>query len=617
MGHVCVFRHALALDECRVKFQPEYANGGLGPRTGDDSVGDVKEVCGGGSTLNEDLKNFGPALRWMTYEAIRYGLRIEPYEGAWKPPQLTESLKGFWNFLELLPFPSLSYRDENSITWSPHSWAGRTIQPGQLIHQSVLSQEVVRVHTTAGLIPGDFPIIGDIQYEANASYRPRAILGSSFDGTTWEDILSSSEMGPLIEQDPFENASHALAALARACLSIELSESDGFNVFDVSLLTLQSFLHDETRLASLIEVPDAGGTLLTALGVAVHYPDAAATRDLKETLIRLLSKSRPIPTTARLPSVAQVYQWGHLIQPAYREDFAHILQPYVSLQYWKPPYADWNPQKLFGSTMVLAWDGSSERPEMLIRIRGKGMAISADGKLSAVANGNIIKVIDTTTEPPLVSHGTDETATNWITGIASLCFSEDHQIIATGHEEGWVKLWRREGERWQVYKEMYHWKATIFGLTFSKDGSKLAVEPYLANAQVWNLADDDSFVELEGSAESSSLAWSPSGDHVFYGLADGSLHAWNIGQEKPKLVHNFKAHDSDIWGLALRRDGQVLVTGSSDKKIRAWRSGTFDKILEFEMDERVHSVNFSADGKQLVSAGTEGTLHIWDLDLGG
>ncbi|THU84328.1 hypothetical protein K435DRAFT_613753, partial [Dendrothele bispora CBS 962.96] len=31
MKHVCYFRHALALDERRVKFLPEYANGGEGP----------------------------------------------------------------------------------------------------------------------------------------------------------------------------------------------------------------------------------------------------------------------------------------------------------------------------------------------------------------------------------------------------------------------------------------------------------------------------------------------------------------------------------------------------------------------------------------------------------
>jgi hypothetical protein len=55
---VCVFRHALALDERRVKFLPEYVNGGLGPtkesgsesdrgsgsESDGESKGDVKEV---------------------------------------------------------------------------------------------------------------------------------------------------------------------------------------------------------------------------------------------------------------------------------------------------------------------------------------------------------------------------------------------------------------------------------------------------------------------------------------------------------------------------------------------------------------------------------------------
>jgi uncharacterized protein (DUF2235 family) len=47
MQHVCVFRHALALDERRVKFLPEYVNGGLGPLEDNNSrrhKSDVKEV---------------------------------------------------------------------------------------------------------------------------------------------------------------------------------------------------------------------------------------------------------------------------------------------------------------------------------------------------------------------------------------------------------------------------------------------------------------------------------------------------------------------------------------------------------------------------------------------
>ena len=46
MNHVCTFRHALALDELRVKFLPEYANGGAGP---DSSENRIKEVWFAGS----------------------------------------------------------------------------------------------------------------------------------------------------------------------------------------------------------------------------------------------------------------------------------------------------------------------------------------------------------------------------------------------------------------------------------------------------------------------------------------------------------------------------------------------------------------------------------------
>ena len=47
MAHVCAFRHALALDERRVKFLPEYASGGVGTIQSD--TGDVKEVWFAGS----------------------------------------------------------------------------------------------------------------------------------------------------------------------------------------------------------------------------------------------------------------------------------------------------------------------------------------------------------------------------------------------------------------------------------------------------------------------------------------------------------------------------------------------------------------------------------------
>jgi uncharacterized protein (DUF2235 family) len=63
MQHVCVFRHALALDERRVKFLPEYVNGGLGPRVefGSKHMGDVKEVWFSGT--HSDM---WASIKWLS-----------------------------------------------------------------------------------------------------------------------------------------------------------------------------------------------------------------------------------------------------------------------------------------------------------------------------------------------------------------------------------------------------------------------------------------------------------------------------------------------------------------------------------------------------------------------
>jgi len=50
MKHVCYFRHALALDERRVKFLPEYAYGGRATKSGEREDNGIKS----GNTITID-----------------------------------------------------------------------------------------------------------------------------------------------------------------------------------------------------------------------------------------------------------------------------------------------------------------------------------------------------------------------------------------------------------------------------------------------------------------------------------------------------------------------------------------------------------------------------------
>ncbi|KAF8526909.1 hypothetical protein BU17DRAFT_74046 [Hysterangium stoloniferum] len=139
LGHTCFFRHALALDERRVKFLPEFAAGGAmmpelltwdEPAETPHGAPHIKEVwfpgdhsdIGGGNVKNDHLDRRHTALIWMSYEAIIAGLKLtlNPSHVAWKWDNLNKihnSLSFGWKILEYLPIPHLDYQSPDSSTW--------------------------------------------------------------------------------------------------------------------------------------------------------------------------------------------------------------------------------------------------------------------------------------------------------------------------------------------------------------------------------------------------------------------------------------------------------------------------------------------------------------------
>ena len=74
---------------------------------------------GGGNVDNIKLTLFGPSLRWMIYEALQHGLRLEPYQGGWSSPTHHPSMTPVWLILELCPFKRLAYvGKEKTEQWS-------------------------------------------------------------------------------------------------------------------------------------------------------------------------------------------------------------------------------------------------------------------------------------------------------------------------------------------------------------------------------------------------------------------------------------------------------------------------------------------------------------------
>ncbi|RXW11165.1 hypothetical protein EST38_g14690, partial [Candolleomyces aberdarensis] len=238
MTHVCYFRHALALDERRVKFLPEYAWGGttLPPELGPAGVSHHDRArphtleiwfpgthsdIGGGNAINAGMDRSRPPLRWMASQAAELGLRIGVFNRELKKTEqieFQESLTGFWHLFELLPFQRLTFSRirMNSTTRRPHFWAGRKIHKGQKIHYSF------------------------VEGETESPYVPKARPADN-NPTFWRDLRADGLRGPtqLIERDVFYRAADAVNKL--------LNGNDARELFEqiVADKTGYQFLYDE------------------------------------------------------------------------------------------------------------------------------------------------------------------------------------------------------------------------------------------------------------------------------------------------------------------------------------------------------------------------------------
>ena len=170
----------------------------------------------------------------------------------------------------------------------------------------------------------------------------------------------------------------------------------------------------------------------------------------------------------------------------------------------------------------------------------------------------------------------------------------------------------------------------VVSLEFSHDGARLATTGEDHDACIFSVESGEVQFRMHHPDQLSALKWSPDGRLLAVDCADKKLRLWDTATGK--LVREIE-HEAVPYALAISPDGSRVATGvggdpispllhlnftpRDENPIYEWDIATGRKLRELTGHTyAVFGLDYSPDGKYLVSASFDGSVRLWDAERG-
>ncbi len=238
-----------------------------------------------------------------------------------------------------------------------------------------------------------------------------------------------------------------------------------------------------------------------------------------------------------------------------------------------------------------------------------GNAFSPDGKLLVEGDANgVVRIYDVDENRYLT------TFKGHAGPIWCVEFSPDGNSFATCADDRVVKLW--DARDFQCLKTYTGHTGYLWALAFSPDGSLLASAGHRRTIKIWETSLDKStapYKELESpDGENWSLAFDPTGRILASGHENGKVHLSSV--ETGQLLASFDHGSIFVGAIRFSADGHTLLTSSNQQLLKRWdvTTGACLQALPAQaVGNRNRGVAIGKDGKLIVTGSGEPVIFLW------